>query len=36
VGQTAISAPEASSWAVLLGGFAVLFGVQRLHRKRDV
>jgi hypothetical protein len=30
------AAPEPTTWAMLFGGFALLFGVQRLHRKRGV
>jgi hypothetical protein len=32
----ATAAPEPSTWAMLFGGFALLLGVQCLHRKRGV
>jgi hypothetical protein len=33
---TAAATPEPSTWAMLIGGFALLLGVQRLSRKRGV
>jgi hypothetical protein len=33
---TAAATPEPSTWAMLIGGFALLLGVQRLSRKRSV
>jgi hypothetical protein len=30
------AAPEPSTWAMLIGGFALLLGVQRLSRQRNV
>jgi hypothetical protein len=32
----ALVAPEPSTWAMLIGGFALLIGVQRLSRQRNV